>query len=309
MSIARSSRIRDWLWQTLRWTIAFLIVAFLSKRLAADWPTVQTSLERLQWGWMVGSMIPGLGYFLFRILSWQSVLSSLGVQVPTHTTARVWMNSEIIRYIPGNIWSVLGRMAQADRVRTDKTIMFSSMVLEAYLLVAAAAGLSALLLISYPQHQFPGRTLVLTAAALFLVVSALGRGIPQRVVQVLFRITRRTEDPPRVNRMSYGFAYMILAWISFALFQVFVTWSLGVELKGVNTTAVAGIFLVSWVIGYVSFITPSGLGVREAALAIMFSPFTGVAEAITLAVVSRVALIAVELVGLALVNVPRDRAS
>ena len=40
-----------------------------------------------------------------------------------------------------------------------------------------------------------------------------------------------------------------------------------------NMLPFAGIFSLSWVIGFLAFITPSGLGVREGAMALLLAPF------------------------------------
>ncbi len=289
--------LRGW----LRWVLAAVIFWFLSRRLVSDWPAVRTAISTLDWRWMIVSLIPGLAYFFLRAESWRTILRMLGVSVKFRPTARVWMNSEIIRYIPGNIWSVLGRVAQAGQIGATRTVVFTSMVVEVLMLVAANIGLSALLLVQYDAFRFPGRTVVL-ALALVGSLLVMHPRLTQLFARLIFRVLKRLEPVPNVGSGPSGFAAMTLAWLAFALFQLFIVQALGFSAAWEHPAALTGVFLLSWLIGYVSFITPSGLGVREAVMVVLLQSYFSTSEAILIAVVSRVFMVLVEVVGLAVVN-------
>ena len=70
----------------------------------------------------------------------------------------------------------------------------------------------------------------------------------------------------------------------------------GASVPGLVTLAA---FVAAWTLGFVSFITPGGLGVREAALVGLLSPFLSVSEATAVALVSRITWTAVEMTGAA----------
>ena len=59
-------------------------------------------------------------------------------------------------------------------------------------------------------------------------------------------------------------------------------------------------FVAAWVIGFLSFFTPGGLGVREAALVGLLSPHLSVSEASAVALMARVSWTCVEMLGAAL---------
>lgn len=293
---------RSLLRDMLRWALAVVIIVFLVQRLAHDWPTVRDSFDHLAWSWLAVGAIPGIGYFFFRIIAWQRALESVGVRAGYWPVGTVWMNGEIIRYIPGNVWSVVGRVAMAPRLGAERVAVFSSMVLEALALIVTAAGLSALMLIGYPDYLFTGRGALLVLAA-FLCMLVGVRTVTQRLVALVYRMVRKKDRIPATSGIGRAFVWMSLAWLVFAAFQVCTVKALGLPLYDpTDVVVLAGVFLLSWLVGYLSFITPSGLGVREAVLAFLLAPFMGAGEAILLAVVSRVVMIIIEVVALGIVN-------
>lgn len=288
--------------KAVRWVVVVVIFVFLVRRLQHDWPTVRDALGHLRWWWITVSVIPGFLYFIPRVVAWRSLLGTLGVRVSFWQSGKIWINSEIIRYIPGNVWSVLGRVTQATSLGTSKTVVFSSMVLEALQLSAACAGLSAVLLIGFPEWTFPGRAMLLAAAAAATLLAG-NRRVVQWFVSIVFRVLKRRDAVPVVSAQFRAYGWMLFSWLCFSLFQLCITFALGITFGIADSVTLMGAFLLSWLIGYLSFITPSGLGVREAAIVVLLRPFMGIPEAIIVAVVSRVFMILVEILGLTIVNI------
>ena len=59
------------------------------------------------------------------------------------------------------------------------------------------------------------------------------------------------------------------------------------EVNPTHMVLISSAFVASWLVGYLSFITPGGLGVREGALVILLTGILGPGEAGFLALVSR----------------------
>ena len=57
-----------------------------------------------------------------------------------------------------------------------------------------------------------------------------------------------------------------------------------------------GIFSISWVVGFLSFITPGGMGVREGLLAILLSMYMPITVAIIISLIVRVWSVAGDLI-------------
>lgn len=294
-----------WVRSVLRWGTVVLVFVFLSQRVDADWPAVSRVLSKTNWFWIAVSVIPGAAYFWLRAAAWRRLLATLGVRSDLRTVWGIWMKGEVVRYIPGYIWSVFGRMTQAGRIGTTRTTVFTSMVLEALVLVASAAGLAALLLIGYPNFSFSGRTAVLVLVTIASLSFAV-RAWTSWLVRAIHRLLRR---PAPVIAAGPGpaFATMAMSWLMFAIFQVLIAQALGLVGNG-EVISLAGVFVVSWLLGYLSFVAPSGLGVREAFLISLLGPFMVEPEAVAVAAVSRVAMILIELAVLLIVVGGRRRA-
>lgn len=285
----------------VRWIIAAAIVWFLGSRIANDWPTVQSSFSRLRWAWLAAGLLPAIVYFLMRVAAWRNLLKHLNVPSRFGTAAMVWANGEVVRYIPGNIWSVVGRLAQSTKMNTNRTTMFMSMVLETIVLMLAATGISAIVLIGYPDFKFPMRTVILVVIAGLTLFFASPRPL-RWLLHLLQRLLRRTDDAPVIGHAFTAFGYMAIAWLMYALFQLTVAVGLGVTLNFSMLVTMIGAFTLSWIIGYVSFLTPSGLGVREVALVWLLRPYVDQSTALLIAVLSRVMMIAVEVAIVGAVN-------
>jgi len=294
--------------EAVRWTLAAAILWFLGSRLAQDWPTVRPALGQLRWEWALASLLPGVAYFLFRITAWRSVLVSLNVRPKWSAAGRIWMNGEIIRYIPGNLWSIVGRVAQYGSLGTSRTTVFASMVIETLVLLLGSVGVSAIGLLPYAAFDFPGRTWGLIAIAAISAL-AISRRPLRLLVRFIERVLRRREPIALTGPVFRAYALMILSWVAFALFQLMMTISVNVSIDGSDAVAMCGVFTLSWLLGYVSFLTPSGLGVREAALVWLLRPYVDTGTAVLIAVVSRVAMMIVEVGVLAVFHMKKTRES
>jgi uncharacterized membrane protein YbhN (UPF0104 family) len=56
----------------------------------------------------------------------------------------------------------------------------------------------------------------------------------------------------------------------------------------------AAVFALAWTVGFVVFFAPAGLGVRESVLSLLLSTFLPVSQAVSIALLSRIAWVVVE---------------
>lgn len=287
--------------EILRWGIAMAIGFVLIRKLAQDWPTVRSSLATMRNGWIAIAPIPAVLYFFTRIQAWRSILARLTVTTPWWPAAAVFMNSEVIRYIPGTFWAFLGRVVQGKKFAPNRMTIATSLVLEMLLLACVSLGLAALFLIGYPRFLFPARLLVLFLVMLFCLLP-LVPAIARRGVVVLARLLRRPTAVGFSGSLVVPYGWIAASWALYTLFHVSVAVALHWPASLASLTALAGITLLSWFLGFVSFITPSGLGVREGIVVLLAIPYLTTTDAIVFSVVSRVILTFIELIILAGIN-------
>lgn len=229
--------------------------------------------ELQQHEWQVTPGAFGLGvvsgalYFGGLAWCWALLLryvSHQRVRVSLVAAARVWLLSMMTRYIPGNIWHILSRVALADRLQVAKTHVLTSATIEQVLTILGAlavVGVTLPLWDVVPGVQ--GWLLVLLPIGLLLLH-------PRIMGRVLAWGAERLKRPELAWDYTYGdIAVLVLAYgaatFCAGLSLYVILWGLTV-VHLAQMPLVVGASALAWVVGYLSFLTPSGLGVREAAL-------------------------------------------
>lgn len=248
-------------------------------------------------------------YFLGLAVGWALTVRAMGYTPPLHKAMGVWLLSMPTRYVPGNLWHIATRVRLACSCRIPAEGVLASSAVEQALTVFSAACLGLAWLPSWEVAWWTGWTmpfLVLCLLALqppilrFLLrlgSRLLGKSMPSFVLGYR-RVAALFLWYGLVNATG-GTAFLLLA--SAATLSLEAPWLF-----------LASAYCLAYVIGYVSFLTPSGIGVREAALASMLVPHMSMLQAITLSLLARLVstmgeAAAVLLAGLPLVGRPRPR--
>lgn len=218
-------------------------------------------------------------------LLWRTILQRLGSNMPLPVALSTWFLSQIVRYAPGNVWHLLGRVYLAQQQGVPAQSSSLSMVFELVHVITSGLLITVLSLLFW-QHD------VLNLAAL-LVLPFLACYIwPQILHRPLTLILRRAGQPSEdlaIRRRDlvallpgYGAIWLIYGSSLYLLVNAIY------PLPITTLPAITGIYAFAWVIGFLSFITPSGLGVREGILSYLFSFIMPVPVALLMAILARV---------------------
>ena len=277
--------VSQWLQRALVWLRAHkrlvqgvavaLIVIFLALGVRSSW----TQLSRYQWHVHWGLLAASLAFFVAQELSyaliWRGILRRLGSRLDIVSSERIYLSAEFVRYIPGNVWHVLARVLSAEARGVPKAIGLASMVVELATKITSAALVFALSLLFWPDvaglnRVIPrdviigvgvvGIPLLLVGLHPRLLQGALNRGL---------RLLRR--DPVRLTLRYRDIllitSYWSLSWVVAGIGFYLLVRSLTDAPLSIAAVALAiGINAMAWDLGFLSFFTPSGLGVREAAI-------------------------------------------
>ena len=116
-----------------------IVAAFLYKVHVWNWHILVVNAS--QWNpWL---LVLAFGGFILQELSfgliWQAVLARLGFRLDLRACLRVYLASEFVRYIPGNVWHVLTRILWVGKYGVSRPIAFASMTVELITKLAAGA--------------------------------------------------------------------------------------------------------------------------------------------------------------------------
>jgi uncharacterized membrane protein YbhN (UPF0104 family) len=280
----------------LRWGFLAVAVALLAWAVIVTWDQFVAALRDLTWNAVVGAFLACVIALGINALSWRAVMRSIGLTATVPESLRVFLLSQVGKYIPGSVWPVL---AQAEFARDHGVSRARAMTgsIVAMIVGVVTAGIVGTvgLVVSVPGAVGSYWWVLLVAAGLAVL---LVPPVLARLVALAFRITKRTEQPARIGAgpLLVSAAWSVLMWLILG----FQAWLLLRELApGAGYAIATGAFAFSWLVGFLVVIAPAGVGAREAALVVTLSSVTEPAQALSLALISRFLMTAADAVGLA----------
>ena len=275
--------------------VAAAVLTFVALRLGDQWAQVRPRIAGLspRWTLVVASSLLVLATYALLVETWRRMLHAWGFDLPRGEAARIWFVSNLGRYVPGKVWQIgaMGVMAQRAGVSavaaTGSAILVNLVSILAGAGVVVATGASALL----PRGSVPG--ILVVTAAIALVPGAL-----PYLARLAQRITGRAiAIPPLPARAIWiAAAGSTIAWVAYGIaFRLLAEGILPSGPAGHPSAWIAA-FTFSYLVGYLFLPAPGGLVVRETALvaALVQLQVVGEADAIILAVVSRLWLTVLE---------------
>jgi uncharacterized membrane protein YbhN (UPF0104 family) len=244
-------------------------------------------------------------YFGGLALCWALLLRQMaGRATVTTAGARVWLASMLTRYVPGNVWHILSRAAMAGKLAVTPALVVASATIEQALTLLGALALLALTL---PLWYVAGADVGDSPAGAGWLWLALPLGLASLHPALLGRALRAAAQTLRRPELAWNYRYrdvlvLLLAYVAAMLCQGFALVALVagmVPLAGTQVPLLVGASALAWALGFLSFLTPSGLGVREGALALLLAQIYPTPVAIVASLAFRLACTAGELLAVA----------
>ena len=261
--------------------VLLLIAVFLGTALARSWRYLQGYSWHVNWGLFVLAFALLVGQEITYGFIWRAILGRMGSRLDPLAAQRIYLSAEFVRYIPGNVWHIITRVMLAEQKGVAKTTGFASMVVELATKISAAALVFAVSLLFWADttglfarlpHDSP---LVIGA----ILIPLLLLGLHPRLLRgaLNFGLRKLGRDPVGFNLRYRDVLiitlYWALSWLVAGVgFYLLVRSVVSGPLPVTGVAAIiigAGIYALGWDIGFVSFITPSGIGFREAAIAVL----------------------------------------
>lgn len=253
---------------------------------------------------------------VFQVGAWRLAMRDLGADLSWRDGIRAYMLPFVARYIPGMVWGYLSRThwlqtrhgTSPQQANLSAIVEILGLILSAAV-VAALGGLIAQQSLVWEIGIVASLAVVagvlLGPALLTAVVSRWGNRIPWKVDEWIGALT--------VRRIGRAALWQIGLWV----FDGLMVWAcLGglnarTRLVGSDLVALAiAAFALSWLLGFLAFFLPAGLGLREVGLTYLLTTQAGVSPegAAATAVLARAAIVSSEViyVGLGLLLNPRQ---
>ena len=285
----------------LGWPLALLAIFFLFKIIKSQGGLLIPSVKDINM-WFVGlSILCFVTYYFLRSFLWKKILAFLGHDVPFEETTFLWGIAEFKRFVPGNIWSFLGKSASFFEKGVSKKAIAQGLLIEIFVFLTATFLVSVFSL-SYIFHNvFPEVfTNIIILPGFFVAAFS---------VLLLFLFSREFTKrlPHKKTRSFFAFFSPFSFWQNSVLLIITLCYlfffGMGTYfaiaaiafLSPVFLLELVAFFVFSLLGGYITIITPMGIGVREAIIAKGLTPLIGLKIAGVGALFARGVLIIAEL--------------
>lgn len=209
--------------------------------------------------WQIGFLL-GLSILLYFVnaFSWHLIVTSLGSTSALFSDSYIWIISNLARYLPGGIWQYPARAMLQKNRGVSTTLASTALVLE----IAVNVFVGALLILL----GFVSNSLLLGLDLLLftLFIGVLTYPPLHRLFPIKLPRLSPTRLPPILLCVLVQF--LICGSMLFLLVSSIGQYPVDFIVKFTIY------FALSWLAGYVSIFSPSGLGVQETSLTFLLAP-------------------------------------
>ena len=283
------------LWPWLKWLVPAAVAFFIGRVIYLQWQKVRTFDWRFDPLFLALSFLATSCWYFVRPLVWGTIVAHFGRRIPYRECIRIFVLSELSRYVPGTVWQYFSRIYLAARWAVPASVALSSALMELLLMALAAVPL----VLWHIDEVFPivghaQRLLLLVFP--FAALVALQPAVLNRLARFLLPRLKMDYVPIELRFRTLAGLWLLclLLWVVFGAGFVLFARSLA-PIAFFHGLRLVSQYAASWLIGVITFFAPGGIGVREGILGFLLGKIMPLATALLVAVLSRIWLIAVEL--------------
>lgn len=280
------------------WPLSALALYFIFKTFLPKSDDIVQNLQH------INVLLLGIGivcfflYYLLRSILWHKILGAFGYSLLFQDSALLWASSEFKRYIPGNIWSFVGRTVLFGEKGVTKKDMAKAMFLEVQFTFLGCIIVSLLSIPFLTESIFP----FLDEFTILFILTLIAVGL---MTYVSLPHVIRTKNNKSLNKLIHLLphfpertilTFLVISTIALFFFGsgYYYTISSIVVLNPQLILLLTGFFVFSLLVGLLSFFTPTGLGVREGAITVGLSKIIPISIAGFASLFGRIVLITTE---------------
>jgi uncharacterized membrane protein YbhN (UPF0104 family) len=242
------------------------------------------------------------------VLTWRRSLTELGSRIRLVAASRVYLLGQLGKYMPGSVWALAAQTELSKRagVARSRGIAASLVAIGVNVVTGLALG-SVLALSRWGSGAWLGVALI---AALSACVAALSPPVLTRLVNAGLRAVRRPLLTRDVTWRGIGSAsgWSFTSWLSYGLCVWVLAVAVGAPAAETLPLCLAGVPL-AMTAGFLVFVSPSGIGIREAVLVWALAPVLERSDGLAVALVARLLFTVADLLAAAAVAPVRFRPS
>lgn len=238
--------------------------------------------------------------YIFFLILWRFLLAMMGQSISFRTGYRIWFLSQIGKYLPGRVWSVVGRILLMHSAGMGR--LFSGVNLLYEIMLFTLGGLI-FFVMTLPSWE--SNSGLVPSYIVWITILTLCVMLHPRIVRTIISLGLKFmegriqvwKSPLRYTHLLLLLIFYVGVWgiIGLSFFLFFSS----IQRVSLNQLPVlAGIFVFSWIAGNLAFLAPAGIGVREGTMLYLLGKFYPPEIALVSTIGARMWITVVELIGI-----------
>lgn len=295
------------------WPLSFIALFFISRIILSNSPDILSYIKTPTLPLLMGGVLCFFSYYVLRTIVWKILLKESGHNITLKESAYLWGLAELKRYVPGNIWSFLTKTLSFEEKGIERKIITKLLFIEIGMFLLSCSIFSLLSLNLIFKDILPISINFFYSIAIPIVVIILIFYIfNKRIISKnnnKFLIIIRFFLPDFEPAVIANLIILNLLFLFFYGLGYLLVISSVVYMPIERYLSLIGFFVFSLLAGYLSFITPMGLGVRESVITLGLSKFLSIPIAGFSSIFARINLIIGEIIFIFFIYVWRNTKS
>ena len=235
----------------------------------------------------VCSIIYGLSEFLLSF-AWRRLLIWCGhKEISANICNRIYGKSQIAKYIPGNVFHVVGRHILGSQAGIRHVVLAGATVYEilGLLSISILIGFGGMIIFGLGNIYFSLYQIILIFFTTLVITSLTIALVPYLMSLRGFILPYKGIGDSFLNISKVYLFYFIFFLIAGLLLVVIV--NIFLDINFIITAKLVVIFSIAWIAGFIIPGAPGGIGVREAVIIFFITPIIGEAQSIAVAIALR----------------------
>lgn len=267
--------------------LSVVIFYYLFEQLVSYWHQVEVHSFSFRYPYLGLSILCLLSFFALSAKGWHLTVRILGGNLSFYRAMFISTYAQFGKYIPGKVWSVVGKTCLSERYGLSREMAIKSISLE--FLFAHTTGLFLFALYQIKHPVFPLATLgYIWGAVLASALLIMHPFLANRAVAIIAKILHYDITPFdfRTKHTIGLFVFYSSSWLLLGLSLFFLMASFS-KVSPNLFFPVSCIFPFANTSGAMVIVVPGGLGIREGVLSYLLKPILGASASVLFALISR----------------------
>jgi glycosyltransferase 2 family protein len=270
----------------LKLAVIFLSFWFIGEKLWVhhNWLRTSALSYELLITIFVCSIIYGLSEFLLSF-AWRRLLKMCGHKdISVKTCNQIYGKSQIAKYIPGNVFHVVGRHILGSQAGVKNIVLAGATIYEILGLISISVliGLGGMVIFGLSNIYFSLYQIILILLTTLIITSLITAAAPYLMNLRGIIVPHKRIWDSVLNIFKVYLFYFIFFLIAGLLLVIIV--NIFLDINFTITVKLVVIFSIAWLAGFIIPGAPGGIGVREAVIIFFIAPIIGEAPSIAVAI-------------------------